>query len=111
MAESAPTARRTTLDEAIDPGGLRVAASPYLFRSMLVGMGAVAVAIHRTTGSRALAWRFAKARARDLEWMLGVRTTVHGLEHVAGAGPVIYAPNHQSHLDILALLGHLPGVT
>src|SRR5262249_59037139 len=63
------------------------------------------------TGSRALAWGFAKARARDLEWMLGVRTTVQGLEHVANAGPVVYAPNHQSHLDILVLLGHLPGAT
>src|SRR4030095_10724964 len=43
--------------------------------------------------------------------MLGVDVTVHGLEHVEHAGPVIYAPNHQSHLDILTLLGYLPGRT
>jgi 1-acyl-sn-glycerol-3-phosphate acyltransferase len=111
MAESAPTAAGGAIDGAVDDRGLRVAASPYLFRSMMVGMAAVAIAIHRTTGSRSLAWSFAKARARDLEWMLGVDVALHGLEQVENAGPVIYAPNHQSHLDILTLLGHLPGAT
>lgn len=89
----------------------RVAVSPYLFRSMLVGMGAVAVTLHRTTGSRALAWSFAKARARDLTWMLGVRVHVRGLEHLRTGGPFVFAPNHQSHLDILSLLAFLPGRT
>ncbi len=88
---------------------LRAAVSPYVFRGMLVGMGAVAVALHRTTGNRRLAWRFAKARARTLERMLGLRVTVTGGEQLARGGPFVYAPNHQSHLDILALLGHLPG--
>ena len=110
MAESAPTAEGA-IAETVDESGLRVALSPYLFRSMLVGMAGVAIALHRTTGSRTLAWEFAKARARDLEWMLGVQVTMHGLEHVASGGPFIYAPNHQSHLDILTLLAHLPGVT
>jgi 1-acyl-sn-glycerol-3-phosphate acyltransferase len=78
---------------------------------MMVGMAGVAIGIHRTTGSRSLAWGFAKARARDLATLLGVEVTMHGIEHVEKAGPVIYAPNHQSHLDILTLLGHLPGAT
>jgi 1-acyl-sn-glycerol-3-phosphate acyltransferase len=94
-----------------DDRGLRVALSPYLFRGMLVGMAAAAVAIHRTTGNRALAWRFAKARARTLTRMLGVRPHLIGLEHLARGGPFVYAPNHQSHLDILVLLGFLPGQT
>jgi 1-acyl-sn-glycerol-3-phosphate acyltransferase len=110
MSESARTAD-TPIEEPIDASGWRVALSPHLFRTMLVGMAAVAIGIHRTTGSRALAWTFAKARARDLEWMLGVDVTMHGLEHVAGGGSYIFAPNHQSHLDILTLLGHLPGAT
>ncbi|MFN8544703.1 MAG: lysophospholipid acyltransferase family protein [Candidatus Binatia bacterium] len=91
--------------------GLRAAASPYLFRSMMVGMAAVAVTMDRVTGNRELVWQFAKARARDLTWMLGVDVTVHGAEHLASGGPFVIAPNHQSHLDILALLGHLPGRT
>jgi len=91
--------------------GARVALSPYLFRSMLVGMAAVAIGLHRVTGSRELAWRFAKARARNLADLLGVRVTVRGRAQVEGQGPVVFTPNHQSHLDILVLLGHLPGAT
>src|SRR2546427_12239255 len=85
--------------------GVRVAVPPYVFRGMLVGMAAVAVALHRATGNRDLAWRFAKARARTLTWMLGVDVRVCGLERLAGGGPFVFAPNHQSHLDILVLLG------
>jgi 1-acyl-sn-glycerol-3-phosphate acyltransferase len=96
-------------DEVVEPWSLRVALSPYLFRGMLVGMAALAVGIHRLSGSQGMAWRFAKARARTLERLLGVRVRVTGLEHVASAGPFVYTPNHQSHLDILALLAHLPG--
>jgi hypothetical protein len=81
MTESAPTAADRTLhQEAVDESGLRVAVSPYLFRGMLVGMAAVAVAIHRITGSQRLAWGFAKARARTLERLLGVRVKLVGLE-------------------------------
>src|SRR5205823_4533896 len=81
------------------PAGVRVALSPHLFRGMLVGMAAVAVAIHRTTGNRDLAWRFAKGRARTLAWLLGVQVTLRGLDHIAGGGPFVFTPNHQSHLD------------
>ena len=91
--------------------GLRVALSPYLFRSMLVGMGAVAIAMDRVTRNRDLTWRFAKGRARDLAKLLGVEVTVRGAEHLASGGPFVLTPNHQSHLDILALLGFLPGRT
>jgi len=96
---------------AAEPSGLRVAVSPYLFRGMLVGMAAVAVGLQRATGSRALAWQFAKARARTLAWLLGVDVQIRGREHLAGGGPFIFTPNHQSHLDILLLLEHLPGRT
>src|SRR5262249_44145387 len=83
--------------------------SPYLFRSMLVGMGAVAVALHRVTGDRRLAWSFAKARARTLEWMLGVRGTMTGLEHLSGGGAAGCTPAPQRHPDTLARPGPPPG--
>jgi len=98
---------RTVADER----SLRSRISPYLFRGMLVGMAAVAVTLHRTTGNRALVWRFAKARARTLEWMLGVEVRTHGTERLDPEQAYVFAPNHQSHLDILALLAHLPGRT
>jgi len=91
--------------------GLRVAVSPYVFRGMLLSMAVAAVALHRATGNRDLAWRFAKARARTLTWMLGVDVRVEGRERVATGGPFVFTPNHQSHLDILVLLGFLPGAT
>jgi 1-acyl-sn-glycerol-3-phosphate acyltransferase len=91
--------------------GWRAVVSPYVFRSMLVGMGAAAVVMDRTTRNRDLTWRFAKARARDLLSMLGVSVTVRGAEHVASGDPVVFAPNHQSHLDILSLIAYLPGRT
>jgi 1-acyl-sn-glycerol-3-phosphate acyltransferase len=90
---------------------LRIALSPHLFRGMLVGMAGVAVTLHRLTGSRELAWRFAKARARTLTRLLGVSVRMHGLDRLAGGGPFVFTPNHQSHLDILVLLGFLPGRT
>jgi len=91
--------------------GLRVALSPFLFRGMMVSMAAIAVGLQRVTRNRELTWRFAKARARDLTAMLGIQVDIRGLERVATGGPFVFAPNHQSHLDILALLGFLPGVT
>ena len=91
--------------------GFRAMISPYLFRGMLVGMAMVAVAMYGLTRSRSLTWRFAKARARTLMWMLGVRARVLGREHVAGGGSFVFVPNHQSHLDILLLLALLPGRT
>ena len=102
-AESATSATGWSLS------ALRIGLSPFVFRGMLIGMATVAVGIHRSTGSRELAWRFAKARARTLTWLLGVSPRLSGLEHLAGRGPFIFAPNHQSHLDILLLLANLPG--
>src|SRR5215510_3956434 len=111
MPERAPTAIPGPLDGAAELGRLRVQLSPWIFRGTLVGMAGVAVAIHRTTGSRELAWRFAKARARTLVWLLGIQPRIIGREHLAAGGPFVFTPNHQSHLDILLLLAYLPGRT
>src|SRR5262249_2702876 len=108
MTESR-SAAASRVGPAEEPRSVRVALSPYVFRGMLVGMAAVAVAMHRLTGNRRLTWNFAKARARTLERMLGVHVQVTGLEHVATGGPFVFTPNHQSHPGLVALLGHLPG--
>lgn len=110
MTERAQSAA-ATVGPAPDVRSLRVALSPFVFRGMLIGMAGVAVAMHRLTRSPGMAWRFAKARSRDLEAMLGVRVHVTGLERLTPGASYVFAPNHQSHLDILALLGHLPGAT
>jgi 1-acyl-sn-glycerol-3-phosphate acyltransferase len=111
MSDSAPTAAAGRVAAGHDVRSLRVAVSPFVFRGMMVSMAAACVALHRVTGNQRLAWQFAKARARDLEALLGVTVRVHGLEKLDPEAAYVYAPNHQSHLDILALLAHLPGAT
>jgi 1-acyl-sn-glycerol-3-phosphate acyltransferase len=111
MSERSTTADTSSALTEAETRGLRVALSPYLFRGMLLGMGAVAVGLYQVTRSRRRTWEFAKARARTLTWMLGVAVDVSGTEHVADGGPYVLASNHQSHLDILCLLGFLPGET
>jgi 1-acyl-sn-glycerol-3-phosphate acyltransferase len=85
---------------------LRVVINRVIFRTMLFASGAIAIAMYRV--SKPLAWRFAKLQARNLARLCGVRVQVRGLERLA-TGPCIFTPNHQSHFDIAALLGYLPG--
>jgi 1-acyl-sn-glycerol-3-phosphate acyltransferase len=66
--------------------------------------------MYRTIPDRTVTWRLAKAQARNLLRLCGVRLRVRGLDKL-GAGPYVFAPNHQSHLDVAALLGYLPGIT
>ena len=93
---------------AVEPTRFRVALNRFLFRAMLFASGSVAIGLYQI--SRPLAWRFAKLQARNLMRVCGVRMRVRGLERL-GPGPYIFAPNHQSHFDIAALLGLLPGIT
>ncbi len=86
----------------------RITLNRFIFRGMLFTMGAVAVVLYRLAPDKNLAWRFAKAQARNLSRLCGVRVQVRGLQHL-GRGPYMFTPNHQSHFDIAALLGFLPG--
>jgi 1-acyl-sn-glycerol-3-phosphate acyltransferase len=81
----------------------------WIFRGMLFSMGTIAVVLHKVLPWKSVAWAFARLSARNLARLCGVRVHVHGLEHLRGTGPYIFAPNHQSNFDIAALLGHLPG--
>jgi 1-acyl-sn-glycerol-3-phosphate acyltransferase len=81
----------------------------WIFRGMLFSMGSIAVVLHRVLPWKGVAWAFARFSARNLARLCGVRVHVHGLEHLQGPGPYIFAPNHQSNFDIAALLGYLPG--
>lgn len=90
------------------PMRARVVLNRFIFRAMLFTCGAVAIALYRF--SHPLAWRFAKLQARNFMRLCGVRVRTRGLERL-GPGPYIFTPNHQSHFDIAALLGLLPGIT
>jgi 1-acyl-sn-glycerol-3-phosphate acyltransferase len=86
----------------------RIFLNRLLFRGMLFTMGAIAVVMYRLIRDKNVTWRFAKAQARNLVRLCGVKVHVRGLEHL-GAGPYMFTPNHQSHFDIAMLLGYLPG--
>ncbi len=88
---------------------LRVTVNRIIFRGMLFTMGSIAVVLYRLLRNKNITWRFAKAQARNLSRMCGVRVRVSGLDHLQ-AGPYMFTPNHQSNFDIAALLGYLPGV-
>jgi len=86
----------------------RIILNRFIFRGMLFSMGSIAVGMSLVLRNERVVWRFAKAQARNLARLCGVRVHVRGVEHL-GAGPYVFAPNHQSHFDIVALLGYLPG--
>jgi 1-acyl-sn-glycerol-3-phosphate acyltransferase len=101
--------RRRGVAALVDGRTLRINANRFIFRAMLFSMGSAAVALHRVLPWKSVSWEFAKVSARNLARACGVRVHVHGAEHLRGGGPYIFAPNHQSHFDIAALLGWLPG--
>jgi len=100
----------STSDEASAiPEGMRVTLNRQIFRGMLLTMGATALAMDRLGVPKSILWSFAKLQGRNTCRALGVRVTIHGAELVAEGGPYVFTPNHQAHIDIAALLGHLPG--
>jgi 1-acyl-sn-glycerol-3-phosphate acyltransferase len=92
----------------VPPRPFRVFLNRLIFRGTLFTIGTIAVVMYRVLPDKNTTWRFAKSRARALARHCGVRIDVRGREHL-GAGPYVFTPNHQSHFDIVALLGHLPG--
>src|SRR6185369_10534045 len=107
----APSHDSTLIADAADAERqrARTVLNRFIFRGMLFSMGSIAVVLHRVLPWKSVAWEFAKISARNLARACGVHVRVHGLEHLTGPGPYIFAPNHQSHFDIPALLGYLPG--
>jgi len=87
---------------------IRIFINRLIFRGMLFSVGVVALVMYRLIRDKNVTWRFAKAQARTLVRLCGVKVRVRGLEHL-GAGPYMFTPNHQSHFDIAMLLGYLPG--
>lgn len=92
----------------VPPSRPRIIINRILFRGMLFTMGTIAVVMYHLIPNRNVTWRFAKAQARNLAKLCGVRVRTRGLEHL-GPGPYVFAPNHVSHFDIPMLLGWLPG--
>jgi 1-acyl-sn-glycerol-3-phosphate acyltransferase len=109
MSVPTPESSAATATATAEPQHARALLNRIIFRSMLFSMGSIAVALHKALPWKSVAWGFAKLSARNLARLCGVQVQMHGLENLDGPGPYIFAPNHQSHFDIAALLGYLPG--
>jgi 1-acyl-sn-glycerol-3-phosphate acyltransferase len=109
MARSAvPTTKALESTAAAKVSRWRVIVNRFVFRAMLFTMGTIAVILYRVLPNKALVWAFARAQARNLARLCGVRVHVRGLENLE-CGPYVFISNHQSHFDIAILLGYLPG--
>jgi 1-acyl-sn-glycerol-3-phosphate acyltransferase len=93
---------------APQPARLRIFVNRFVFRGMLFFMGLIAVALYKILPNKKPVWAFVRAQARNLTRLCGVRVHVRGVERLQHP-PYVFVSNHQSHFDIAALLGYLPG--
>jgi 1-acyl-sn-glycerol-3-phosphate acyltransferase len=90
-----------------DPAGAgRLFLNRAVFRASVLGGGALASALHFANPE--FGWETAKAVARNIGTTTGVKIDLRGAENLPAEASVL-TPNHASHFDIVALLGHLPG--
>jgi len=73
-----------------------------------LGAGTAAILAGLVDRHGELPWRITRAWGRVLLWAWGVHVVVRGASE-APRGPVVYAANHVSTLDIPVLCAHLPG--
>ncbi len=81
---------------------------PFVLPLTFLFFGPVAVVAARIKGSGTPAHSIAQRWARTVFFLLGIRVEVSGLENVSLDRPVIFACNHASQMDILALYLALP---
>ena len=52
--------------------------------------------------------RVARAWARSLLWIVGVKVTIEGLDRIQPGGNYVFVSNHVSYMDIPVVLGNIP---
>lgn len=78
-----------------------------LFLATLLQGGLVIVAsLFRVRGN--IYWSASRSWARWLIWASGCRVTVEGSDHIAMDRPQVFASNHVSHVDVIAIAANLP---
>lgn len=94
----------------------RTVANRYIFGGVLSTTSAATMLMRRLLPERhALLpdhdtiWALARVQARALASVCGVTVAAQGIGRLEAGGPVVYVANHQSAIDVVALLGVLPG--
>jgi 1-acyl-sn-glycerol-3-phosphate acyltransferase len=85
----------------------------YLFSDPLIvlstiffGSISIVVSIFDKTGDKSIG--VARAWARSLLLVSGVRVVVEGLEHISSSGSYVFASNHLSYMDTPVVLSNIP---
>ncbi len=97
-------------------GEARAVVNRYVFGGVLTTAGAAAVLLRRLLPERHpflpdhdTIWALAKVQARALAGVCGVTVAAQGVGRLEAEGPFVYVSNHQSAVDVVALLSVLPG--
>lgn len=107
---SETSARPPTPDRNVTPPRARITESLHAWYSLailLLFLPPIWVSIVITPGLSARR-RLARAEARMLLRLLGIRVDVAGLEHLPAGGPWLIAANHASYVDGVVLTAILP---
>ena len=86
--------------------GILIADPGILLSTIVCGTISLVVSFFDTTG--AIQIRVARAWARSLLWVSGVRVRVEGLEQIDPAGSYVFISNHLSFMDTPVALAHIP---
>jgi len=77
-----------------------------ILSTILFGLISVAISFFDKTGDRQI--RVARAWARSLLLVSGIRVTVEGLEHIRPEGSYVLASNHASYMDTPVVMASIP---
>ena len=83
-----------------------ITAPAIVLATILLGLVSLAVSLFETSGRKQTV--VARAWARFLLWVSGVRVRVEGLDKIAADGSYILAANHLSYMDTLVVLPNIP---
>jgi 1-acyl-sn-glycerol-3-phosphate acyltransferase len=77
-----------------------------ILSTIFFGLISVAISFFDKTGDRQI--RVARAWARSLLLVSGIRVTVEGLEHIQAGGSYVLASNHASYMDTPVVMASIP---
>jgi 1-acyl-sn-glycerol-3-phosphate acyltransferase len=77
-----------------------------VFATIGFGLVSLAISLFESSGRKQIA--VARAWARCLLWVSGVRVRIEGLEKIAPEGSYVFVANHLSYMDTPVVLANIP---
>jgi len=83
-----------------------ITAPAIILATISFGLVSLVTSLFETSGRRQIA--VARAWARSLLWVSGVKVTVEGLEKISPDGSYVFVSNHLSYMDTPVVLANIP---